>query len=137
MSQSSLDSAAELNQALLDEFKSRDDVKMQTQLPDYDNLQCFDLSNDRGLSVISKRISRAPPPPKPSRLKNKDHLFNAHIPKKLLMAIREIATNDKNDESAQGRLFRAMSKIPIPKTFKELGAVDFEGYGNQAAFVQI
>ena len=62
----------------------------------------------------------------------KHHLFNAKIPNKLLKAIREIATGDKKDSFAKGRLFQTVCKILISKTPDELSGVDFSDYGDPA-----
>ena len=52
----SLASKKEVNQALLVAFKIQEDVKMHIQLPEYDDLQGFDLENDKELAPVSKQI---------------------------------------------------------------------------------
>ena len=73
--------------------------------------------------------------PKPSWLTRKHYLFNAHIHKNLLNAIRENATNDTKDgEFKQERLLRRVGKRTSPETFDGLAGVNVAAYGDQSNF---
>ena len=52
----SLGNSPEAHQAVLDEFKIQKGAKVYIQLRDYDDFKGFDLSNQKRLSSISKRI---------------------------------------------------------------------------------
>ena len=54
MLKANLGNPPELNQALLDEFKIQDDVKMYIQLPGYGDFHGFDLPNGAELAAISQ-----------------------------------------------------------------------------------
>ena len=74
MMNSSLDDEIEVNQVLIDEFKVKEDVKMFSQLPDYDDFRWADLSNEGDLATAYKRSYGAFR--KPSRRTLKHHLLN-------------------------------------------------------------
>ena len=52
MLKASLVSYPELDHALIGEFKIQDDVKMYSQLSDYEDLEGSDLSNEMELAAI-------------------------------------------------------------------------------------
>ena len=68
----------------IDEFNIQEDVKIYSRLPDYDDLQGFDLSNETDVASISRRIFTGFAKP---WLTIKRQLFNAHFPTKLFKAI--------------------------------------------------
>ena len=51
-----LNAETEVNQALLDEFKIQEGVRMVSQLPDCDDCRVSDLPNEGGISTVSKRV---------------------------------------------------------------------------------
>ena len=129
MLKASLESSPPSNQGLLDEFKIQASAKMYCRLPDYDNSQGFDLSDEVNLAATPK--STMVGFPKPSWLPRKHYLFNAHIRKKLFVAIRENATKDMKDgEFKQERLFRRVDKRHIPETSIGLAGMEFVDYGD-------
>ena len=56
MLKSSLGSTKESHLAGLDDFKQQGDVKLYSQLPDYDDFRGYDLGIDKQLEEIAKRI---------------------------------------------------------------------------------
>ena len=104
MLKSGIESAPEANQALLYEFNIQEGVKMQSQLHGQDDFLGFDLSNERDLSAIAKRVYEVFAKPSCSPLKH--HLFIAHIPEELFKSLRELCMGDKNGEFTQERLFQ-------------------------------
>ena len=56
MLKSGIGDTREVNQALLCEFKIREDVEMYIQFPVYDDFRGFGLSGETDLTAISKRI---------------------------------------------------------------------------------
>ena len=123
----------EARAVLVANFKHRDDFKMHSQLPDYDDFQGYDLGIETILSQISQKIYSYFRKPPWKTLKH--HLFMAEIPKNLFRELRNIAENDKNDDFKQERMFGGVSKIPIANTFNELVEMDFVYYGGNAAFL--
>ena len=111
MAKSSLGNPHGANQALLDEFKTQEDVQMYTQLTDYGEFRGSDLSSEMELAATPNGISAAFA--KQSWLTLKHHLFNTHVPQELFKAIREISTIDKKDQFKHDRLFRGICKISI------------------------
>ena len=61
MLQANLGSYPEANRALLGEFKTQEDVKIYSRLPDYDDFRGFDLYTEIELSAISERILKGHP----------------------------------------------------------------------------
>ena len=70
---------------------------MYSQLPDYDDLQCYDLGVEAILRQIDQKIYANFH--KPSWRTLKHHLFMAGIPKKIFRELRNIAENDKKPMS--------------------------------------
>ena len=102
---------------------------MYCQLHDYDNSNGFDLPDETKLAAAPKSMMVGFS--KPSRLTHKHYLFNAHIRKKLFVAIRENATKDMKDgEFKQERLFRRVDKRHIPETSIGLAGMEFVDYGD-------
>ena len=56
MLKSSIGHTREVNHVLLDKFKIQGEVKMYSQLPDYDDFRRFYLPNETDLTAISGRI---------------------------------------------------------------------------------
>ena len=50
----SLEDPQEVNQAVIDAFKTQEDVKMYIRLLDYDDFRGFDLPSETDLAAISK-----------------------------------------------------------------------------------
>ena len=75
------------------------------------------------LAAISEIIFMVPPGK--SWLTRKQHLFNAHIPKKWFKSIRKNAMGDKKDEFERERLRRGVAKIPISATSNGLAETNF------------
>ena len=92
MLKSGIEDAPEVNQALLGEFKIREDVKMRIRLPGYGDFRGFDFRGEADLSEIPKRVYEGfAKPPWPSL---KHHILIAHIPKKLFKALSELRMQD-------------------------------------------
>ena len=81
---------------LLFEVKIQEDIKMYSQLPDYDDFRGFGLAKEAGLAAISKRIYEGSA--NPSWLTLKNHLLSIHIPQTLFKSLREIPIRKKKDE---------------------------------------
>ena len=102
----------------LGEFKIQEEVKMISQLPDYDDFRGPGLPKDGALASVSKRAYGRFR--KPSRQEVKHLLFNIQIRKKLCTSIREIAMADRKDGFKQNRTLRRVDYIPISKTPEEI-----------------
>ena len=59
MMTSSANAETEANLALIDELKFQEDVRMFSQLPDYNDYQVFDLAKEDYLATASKRANGA------------------------------------------------------------------------------
>ena len=103
-------------------------------MPDYADIQGFGLPSEVGLSAISKRIHGWSPDPFFETLKR--HLLNAHIPKKLFKAVREIAWRDKIYGFREAKMSRRVAKIRISKTTNDLSAMDFVDYASSQSISQ-
>ena len=71
----------------------QEDVKLYSQLPDYDDFRGYDLGIDEQLEQITTLIFANFH--KPSWQTLKHHLFTAKLPQKLLRKIKMLAENDK------------------------------------------
>ena len=94
-----LNGESDVNQALIDEFKTKEDVKMFRELPDCDDFRCFGLANEDDLSTVSMRVCG--PLLETSWRTLRHHLLNIQIPQNLLMALRHLPSPDKIDEFKQ------------------------------------
>ena len=129
MLKASLQSPTSSNQVLLDAFKIQSRDNMYSQLPDYDNSHGFHLSG--GMKLVATPTRMMVGFPKTSWLTHKNYLFNAHIRKKLVVEIRENATNDMKDgEFKPEMLSRRVAKRPIPEAFDGLSEMDFSDYAD-------
>ena len=81
MSKSSLGNTTEAHLVVLDDSKQREDVKLYSQLPDYDDFRCYDLGREDLLRQVTRRIYANFH--KPSRRTLKTHLFPAGAREKL------------------------------------------------------
>ena len=82
MQKSGIGETPDVDHAILCEFKIQDDVKMYSQLQEYDDFWRFDFPQETDLSAISKRVYEGFPTPPWSPIKH--HLFIAHIPKEIV-----------------------------------------------------
>ena len=78
---------------LVNDFKRHGDLKMYSQLPDYDGFQCYDLGVGGILSQVAHKIYANFHKPSCQTLKH--HLFTAEIHKKLPKALNDVSENDK------------------------------------------
>ena len=132
MLRSELEESNEANAVLRSEFSQQEDVKLYSQLPDYDDFRGYDLGIDEQLELAATLIFANFH--KPSWQTLKHHLFTAKVPQKLFRKIKILAENDKKDEFKQERMFGRVAKIPIANTFNELVEMDFVDYGDHATF---
>ena len=72
-------------------FKEKEDVKMYIKLPDYDDLQGYDLGRGGDLNHVARKIYANLH--KPSWRTLKHHLFPTKARKKLFREIKAIAEN--------------------------------------------
>ena len=90
---SNSEESKEANAVLNDEFSQQEDVKLYSQLPEYDDFRGYDLGVDEQLGEIAHQIFVNFH--KPSWQTLKHHLFVSKIPKKLLRKIKILAENGK------------------------------------------
>ena len=135
MLKSNLEESNEANAVLISEFPQQEDIKLYSQLPDYDDFRGYDLGIDEQLeksdTLIYANFRKHP------WQTSKRHLFTAKVPQKLFREIKISPENDKKDEFKQERMFGRVSKIPIANTSNELVEMDFVEYGDHATFLRI
>ena len=73
----------------LEDFEKQEDIKLYSQLPDYDDFQGYELGEDDILRQVSLRIYANFHKPSWGALKH--HLFSVKIPKKLFREIKNWA----------------------------------------------
>ena len=93
MMKSSLGNTKEAHLGVSDDFEQQEDVKLYSQLPDYDDFQGYDLGVGGVLSRIAHKIYAGFH--KPSWRTLKHHWFMAKIQKKLFRELNDVAENDK------------------------------------------
>ena len=93
MSRASLKGGNEARVVSANDSKQREDLKMYSQLPDYDDFQGYDLGVGGVLSRIAHKIYAGFH--KPSWRTLKHHWFMAKIQKKLFRELNDVAENDK------------------------------------------
>ena len=92
MLRSNLEESNEVNAVLRSEFPQQEDVKLYSQLPDYDDFRGYDLGIDEQLELAATLIYANFH--KPSWQTLKHHLFTAKVPQKLFRKIKFLAEND-------------------------------------------
>ena len=81
-----LEESNEVNAVLRSEFSQQEDVKLYSQLPDYDEFRGYDLGIDEQLELAATLIFANFH--KPSWQTLKHHLFTAKVPQKLFRKIK-------------------------------------------------
>ena len=135
MLKSAIGDTAEVHQAILDEFKIQEDVKMYIQLPDYDDFLGFYLPSESALAAISNRAYAGFLKMTWSTLKH--HLLSSFTPKKLLRPHAGTLRARYKGAFKQGILFLGISNIRISRTFNGLVEMDFADDGEEATFPHI
>ena len=102
MMQSGFEDTQDANQALLDEFKIQDGVKMYRRLPEYGDFLGFYVANDADSVVISKRAY--------GDFRNRHFQLlnsfpNTSIPKKLRRAVGALRAQDKRMNLSENDCF--------------------------------
>ena len=132
MLRSNLEESNEANAVLRSEFSQQEDVKLYSQLPDYDDFRGYDLGIDEQLERAATLILL-------TFINLPGELRSIIFPRQrcrgeLLRNLRFWPKAIKKDEFKQERMFGRVAKIPIANTSNELVEMDFVDYGGTQPF---